>query len=206
MTKGPAPADGRRRVGAIVLAAGRSRRMAPRNKLLIADDSGRAMVLRVVDHVLASRARPVVVVTGYQAAAVAAALAGRDVRLAHNPAYAEGLSSSLRAGLAALPPGTEGVLICLGDMPLVDGTMLDRLIAAFAPDAGRLIVQPTFDGRQGNPMLWAARFFPAMAALSGDAGARRLAAGNAEAIIEVEIGSDAVLRDFDTPEALAGAG
>ncbi len=191
-----------RHIAAIVLAAGRSRRMAPRNKLLIADASGRAMVARVVDNALASRAHPVVVVTGHQPDEVRAALGDRSVLYAHNPDFADGLSSSLRAGLAALPPETEGALICLGDMPLVDGAMLDRLIAAFDPDQGRAIVLPTFNGKQGNPMLWAARFFPAMAALCGDVGARHLAAENADVTAEVEIGSDAVVRDFDTPEAL----
>jgi molybdenum cofactor cytidylyltransferase len=191
-----------RRIAAIVLAAGRSRRMAPRNKLLIEDGDGRAMVARVVDHALASRARPVVVVTGHMAKEVRAALSGRSVLYAHNDHFADGLASSLRAGLAALPPATDGALVCLGDMPLVDGPMLDRLIDAFDPEEGRGIVLPTFNGKQGNPMLWGARFFPAMAALSGDSGARHLAAEHAEAVVEVELGSDAVLRDFDTPETL----
>jgi molybdenum cofactor cytidylyltransferase len=99
-------------------------------------------------------------------------------------------------------PGTDGALICLGDMPLVAGPLLDRLIDAFDPDEGRAIAVPTFNGKQGNPMLWAARFFPAMAALSGDVGARHLAAENQDAVVEVEMGDDAVLRDFDTPETL----
>jgi molybdenum cofactor cytidylyltransferase len=196
------PAREGRRIAAIVLAAGRSRRMAPRNKLLIPDEDGRAMVARVVDNVLASRARPVVVVTGHQQDEVRAALKGRSVLYAHNPHFADGLSSSLRTGLAALPANTDGALVVLGDMPLVAGAMLDRLIEAFDPEEGRAIVLPTFNGKQGNPMLWARRFFPAMAALSGDVGARHLAAENAEATSEVEMGDDAVLRDFDTPEAL----
>ena len=190
------------RLAAIVLAAGRSSRMAPRNKLLIEDGSGRAMVARVVDQVLASRARPVVVVTGHQAREVRSALQGRSVLYAHNPDFAEGLSTSLRAGLAALPPGTDGALVCLGDMPLVSGAMLDRLLDAFDPEEGRAIVLPSFNGKQGNPVLWAARFFPAMAALSGDVGARHLVAENADVTAEIEMGDDAVLRDFDTPEAL----
>ena len=198
----PKPARQGRRIAAIVLAAGRSRRMAPRNKLLIADGQGRTMVARVVGNVLKSRARPVVVVTGHQADDVRAALKGLSVLYAHNADFAEGLSSSLRTGLAALPPNTDGALIVLGDMPLVKPEMLDRLIEVFDPEEGRAIVAPTFNGKQGNPMLWAARFFPAMAALSGDVGARHLAAENADVTAEVEMGDDAVLRDFDTPETL----
>jgi molybdenum cofactor cytidylyltransferase len=196
-----APRDGPR-IAAIVLAAGRSRRMAPRNKLLIEGPDGRAMVARAVDHALASRARPVVVVTGHMQREVRAALAGRSVLYAHNADFADGLAASLRVGLAALPPATNGALVCLGDMPLVDGTILDRLIDAFDPAEGRAIVLPTFNGKQGNPMLWARQFFPAMAALAGDVGARHLAAENADLVHAVEIGDDAVLRDFDTPETL----
>jgi molybdenum cofactor cytidylyltransferase len=190
------------RIAAVVLAAGRSRRMAPLNKLLVPDTQGRPMVARVVDHVLASRARPVVVVTGHDAARVQEALATRGITLAHNPDYMDGLSSSLRAGLAALPEDVAGAIIALGDMPLVSGAILDRLIAAFDPEEGRAIVLPTYRGKQGNPMLWARRFFPAMAAVSGDVGARHLLGEHAEFVHEVEIGDDAVLRDFDTVAAL----
>ncbi|WP_159998250.1 NTP transferase domain-containing protein [Roseomonas sp. 18066] len=203
---GPGKAPRRpRQVAALVLAAGRSRRMAPLNKLLVEDREGRAMVSRVVAHVLDSRARPVVVVTGHERARVEEALQGRGVIFAEAEDYAEGLSASLKAGLAALPPEAEGVLVCLGDMPLVTGAMLDRMLAAFDPEEGRAIVMPTFRGKQGNPMLWAREFIPEMLALTGDVGARHLAARHAERVVEVEMGDDAVLRDFDTPEALKTA-
>jgi len=193
-----------RSVAALVLAAGRSRRMAPVNKLLVADQKGNAMIARVVENVLASHARPVIVVTGHERERVEEALAGRQLRFAHAEDYAEGLSASLKAGLRAVPPEAEGVLICLGDMPLVDGAMLDRLIAAFDPEEGRAVVQPTFRGKQGNPMLWAREFLAEMLAISGDIGARHLAAKHADRLVEVEMADDAVLRDFDTTDALKG--
>lgn len=204
----PAPAQAPRRgrqVAALVLAAGRSRRMAPLNKLLVADDQGVPMVARVVDNALASRARPVVVVTGYERDRVEAALTGKGVIFAHAEDYAEGLSASLKAGLAALPPGIEGVVICLGDMPLVAGPMIDRLMAAFDPEEGRSIVMPTFRGKQGNPMLWAVEFLPEMMTITGDVGARHLAGKHADRVAEVEMADDAVLRDFDTTDALRKA-
>jgi molybdenum cofactor cytidylyltransferase len=191
-----------RQVCALVLAAGRSRRMAPLNKLLVSDQKGLPMIARVVDNVLASRARPVIVVTGHERQHIEEALAGRPVLLAHADDYAEGLSASLRAGLQAVPPNAEGVLVCLGDMPLVSGEMLDRLIGAFDPEEGRAIVQPTFRGKQGNPMLWSREFLPEMLSITGDVGARHLAAKHAERMVEVEMADDAVLRDFDTTEAL----
>lgn len=193
------------RVGALVLAAGRSSRMAPRNKLLVEDAEGVAMVARTVDHILASSARPLIVVTGHQRERVAAALAGRDVTLAVAEDYASGLSASLRTGLGALPAGLDGVLICLGDMPLVGPAVLDRLISAFDPAAGRAIVVPTHQGHRGNPILWGSGFLPDMQALTGDAGARALLARHADRVIEVEVADDGVLRDFDTPESLDAA-
>jgi len=191
-----------RQVAVLVLAAGRSRRMAPLNKLLVPDDKGVPMVARVVGNALESRARPVIVVTGYESARVEEVLAGKPVHFAHTEDYAEGLSASLKAGLAALPPETEGVLICLGDMPLVTGAMLDRLIGAFDPEEGRAIVMPTFRGKQGNPMLWSREFLPEMMEITGDVGARHLAGKYAERVAEVEMANDAVLRDFDTTDAL----
>jgi molybdenum cofactor cytidylyltransferase len=204
-TPPPAVAPRRaRQVCALVLAAGRSRRMAPLNKLLVPDARGVPMILRVVDNVLASHASPVVVVTGHERERIEEALAGRPVLFAHAPDYADGLSASLRAGLAAVPPEAEGVLVCLGDMPLVTGAMIDRLLQAFDPEEGRAVVQPTFRGKQGNPMLWAREFLPEMLGISGDIGARHLAARHADRLVEVEMADDGVLRDFDTTESLKG--
>ena len=204
----PVPAQAPRRakrVAALVLAAGRSRRMAPMNKLLVPDTDGVPMVARVVDNALASHARPVVVVTGHERARVEAALAGRPVLFAHAEDYADGLSASLKAGLAALPPGLDGVVVCLGDMPLVAGPMIDRLIAAFDPEEGRAIAMPTFRGKQGNPMLWSLEFLPEMMEITGDVGARHLVGKHADRVVEVEVADDAVLKDFDTVESLKKA-
>lgn len=189
-------------IAAIVLAAGRSRRMAPHNKLLVTDRSGKPMVARVVDNVLSSNARPILVVTGHQHEQIEHALGGRPVRYVHADDYAEGLSASLKAGIAAVPPECGAALVCLGDMPLVTGRMIDRLLSMYDPDEGRLIVLPTFRGKQGNPMLWDRRFFPEILQITGDSGARFLVGKHAEVVAEVEMADDAVLRDFDTTESL----
>lgn len=192
-----------REVAAVVLAAGRSSRMAPHNKLLVPDGTGRPMVARVVDGALASRARPVLVVTGHRGGEVAAALGGRPVQVVVAPDFAAGLSASLRTGLAAVPGGCAAALVCLGDMPLVTGAMIDRLIEAHDPLEGRAIIVPTCRGKRGNPVLWDRQFFPEIAALTGDGGARPLLERHSEWVAEVELGDDAVLRDFDTVESLA---
>lgn len=190
-------------VAAVVLAAGRSRRMAPHNKLLIAGQNGKPMIARVVDNVLSSAARPILVVTGHQAEEIERVLGGRPVRIVNAPDYAQGLSASLKAGIEAVPPECAGAIVCLGDMPLVTGRMIDRLLAAYDPEEGRAIVLPNFRGKQGNPMLWDRRFFQEIMAISGDVGARFLLSKHMEVVAEVEMGDDAVLRDIDTPEALA---
>ncbi len=190
-------------IAAVVLAAGRSRRMAPHNKLLVADRTGKSMIARVVDNVLSSNARPILVVTGHQAEQIQHALGGRPVRYAHAADYAEGLSASLKAGIAAVPEDCAAAIVCLGDMPLVTGRMIDRLLSAYDPDEGRLIVLPVFRGKQGNPMLWDRRFFPEILQITGDSGARFLLGKHIEAVTEVEMADDAVLRDFDTTDSLA---
>jgi molybdenum cofactor cytidylyltransferase len=189
------------RVAAIVLAAGRSTRMGGPNKLL-AEVGGRPLVRIAVEQALASQARPVIVVTGHQRERVAAALSGLDVVLVHNPDFAAGLSTSLKAGIAAAPPAVDGAIVCLGDMPQVGARLIDRLLAAFDPEKGALIVVPTTGGKRGNPVVWSRRFFGDLAALEGDVGARYLIGSYPEAVAEVAVNDAASLADIDTPEAL----
>ncbi len=188
-------------IGALLLAAGQSRRMGGPNKLL-SEIGGVPMVTHVARRLLASRARPIIAVLGNQADAVDAALGKLPVERVRNPEFAEGLSTSLKRGLAALPDDLDGVLVCLGDMPLISGRHLDRLMAAFNPLEGRAIIVPTRRGKRGNPVLWAKHFFPEMAVLAGDVGAKHLIGEHAELVAEVEMDDDAILVDIDTPEAL----
>jgi molybdenum cofactor cytidylyltransferase len=190
------------RIAALLLAAGQSRRMGGPNKLL-AEIDGQPMVVRTAQRLLSSRARPIIAVLGNQADDVDAALGRLPIERVRNPAFAEGLSTSLKRGIAALPPDVDGVIVCLGDMPLVAGRDLDRLIAAFNPLEGRAIIVPTRRGKRGNPVLWARRFLPEMAELAGDVGAKHLIGEHAESVSEVEMDSDGVLVDVDTPDALA---
>ena len=193
------------RIAAVVLAAGQSRRMGGPNKLLVPFE-GRPLVAHVVDALLRTKARPIVVVTGHQAGSVRDALAGRDVTFAHNPEFTEGMSTSVRVGLGALPSEIDGALVCLGDMPKTDPAVIEHLIAAFNPLEGRAIGVPTHKGKRGNPVLWASRFFPEIMHLAGDVGARHLIGEHADAIYELEIDDRSVVTDLDTPEAFAALG
>jgi molybdenum cofactor cytidylyltransferase len=196
----PAPEKGRA-IAAVVLGAGKSSRMGGPNKLL-AEINGKPLVRIVTEAALASHARPVVVVTGHQRDKVEAVLGGLPIKFAHNPHYADGLGTSLKAGIAALPPDVDGAIVCLGDMPQVDAEIIDRLIGAFDPDHGALVVIPTIDGKRGNPVVWSRRFFPDLMTVEGDIGARHLIGRYTEAVAEVPFTGTAALTDVDTPEAL----
>jgi molybdenum cofactor cytidylyltransferase len=190
-------------VGALILAAGRSSRMGNENKLL-ADMSGAPMVARVARAALASRARPVMVVTGHEADKVRAVLANLAVEIVFNPDYTKGLSSSLKAGIAALAKkSSTGALILLGDMPRVTAATIDKLIAAFEQSGGRAICVPEAEGARGNPVLWPKDLFAEMARLSGDKGARDLLARHADRIARVAAPKAEIFADVDTAEDLA---
>ncbi|MGP1609159.1 MAG: NTP transferase domain-containing protein, partial [Burkholderiales bacterium] len=188
------------RVAALVLAAGRSTRMGERNKLLCCVD-GVPLVQRAVNAACASRACQVMVVTGFESEYVEAVLAGRPISFTHNPDYAQGMATSLRRGLRALPVDVDAVIVLLADMPGISAVDIDRMIDAF--DAGKpAVLIPEHEGRRGNPVLWPRRYFSEMAALSGDTGARGLLEQYAKEVQTVPFDTSAIFADVDTPEAL----
>lgn len=199
-------AQDRPRVAAIVLAAGRGTRFAAQAGgafKLLAPLRGVPLVRYVVQAALQSRADPVVVVTGHEQERVSEALAELPFITAHNPAFASGLSSSLKAGLAALSDQhIDGVLVLLADMPEISAVLCDRLIAVFSQDPSVEAVLPAHEGRRGNPVLLGRSLFGALEALSGDEGARRILA-TATRVLEVPVTDDTVTLDIDTPAALS---
>ena len=191
-------------IAAIVLAAGRSTRMGGPNKLLATID-GEPLVRIAVRTALASKAHSVTVVTGHMRDEVAEALQGFDVQLAHNADYREGLSTSLKTGIKALPASVDAAIVLLADMPRITSATLNRLIEAYDPAAGALIVVPTVKGKRGNPVLWSRRYFDDLLSVKGDVGARHLIGNNPEAVLELEL-DDTIRLDLDTPKALEAAG
>ena len=191
-----------RRVAAVLLAAGRSTRMGAVNKML-AEIGGKSLVRIAAEQAIASRAQPVIVVTGHERERVEAALKGLPVRLVHNPNFSEGLGTSLKTGIASVPQEADAAIVCLADMPQVDAALINRLIAAFDPERGALVVLPSIDGRRGNPVVWSRRFFHDLMSIQGDIGARYLIGNYAEAVVEVPVSGAAALTDVDTPESLS---
>ncbi|ESY92084.1 molybdopterin-binding/glycosyltransferase family 2 protein [Mesorhizobium sp. LNHC229A00] len=200
----PLPPKSRLKVGIVLLAAGRSSRMGGPNKLMALFD-GQPLVRRTAERALASKASGTIVVTGHQRERVRAALSGLDVTFADNPDFADGLSTSLKAGTAYLTEDAAGAMIVLGDMPGVASDDLDRLIDAFRRAGGNSVIRATHQGKRGNPVLLPRSLFAAIADLEGDTGARHLVEAEGLDVIDVEIGEGASV-DVDTREALEGAG
>lgn len=206
----PQPRDVKRendqapRVAAIILGGGRSTRMGPTNKLTSTFD-GKPMIAHVADAALASKADGIILVTGHEKENVLKALAGRPMSYAHNPDFADGLSTSIKAGIKAateLDPPVDAAIILLGDMPLITADLIDHLIDARDPADDKFICVPVVGKKRGNPVLWDASFFEDLLNLTGDVGAKALMAQNSDLVCEVPVDSDAPLTDFDTPEAL----
>jgi molybdenum cofactor cytidylyltransferase len=196
-------AENGRNIAAIVLAAGSSSRMG-RNKLLL-EFAGRPLLCHAIDQALEARIEEIVVVGGYQAAKVRAALSDRlgkpAVRMVESREHKLGMSASLKAGIRALKPETGAALVMLGDMPRISSALLKRLIAAYNPVEGQNIVVPTLNGKRGNPVLFDRKFFPEILELAGDVGARHLIGQHDDEVAEVPVEDAAIFADVDTPEA-----
>lgn len=184
-------------IGLVVLAAGLASRMGLPKLLLPVQ--GRSLVRFTVGRLLESPVQATAVVLGAHADLLRDELADLPVTLVVNERYAEGLSTSLRAGLAALPSEVEAVVFALADQPLASAEVVHALVERYAA-TGRPIVYPTYGGQQGTPVLFARPLFAEIQALSGDVGARQIIRRHPEAAQEVPFPSTEPLRDVDTWE------
>jgi molybdenum cofactor cytidylyltransferase len=191
-------------VAAIVLAAGRGTRFGDELKLL-AQIGGKALVRYVAEAAANSTADPVIVVTGYCSNEVEAALHGLPVQILYNALYAQGLSTSLRAGFSALPPTTRAAVILLGDMPFVKADLIDALVAEWRERGEPAALVPTLDGRRGNPVVLSRDLQAVIEDLSGDGGAGSLLRERSD-VLEWPTTDPAVAQDIDTREELAKHG
>jgi molybdenum cofactor cytidylyltransferase len=182
-------------IAAVLLAAGQSSRMG-QHKLLL-PLLGKPLVLHAVESVLASEVEETLVVVGHRAEAVREALAGQPVRIIENPDYAQGQSTSLRAGVVALAPETEAVVILLGDQPLLSADLLNALIAAWKR-SNRPIVAPVYEGQRGNPVLFSRMLFPELLQVSGDQGGREVVQRHANEVALLPMADPAAALDVDT--------
>ena len=189
-------------IGLILLAAGGSRRLGRPKQLL--PFRGRTLLRHAAETALASICRPVVAVLGAAAEELEGELAGLPLAVAVHPEWAAGLAGSLRAGLAALEGAAEtpvaAAVVMLCDQPGVAAADLDALAAAWRA-GGRPLVAALYGGELGVPALFDRSLFPELAALAGDAGAKRVLSRHREAAIAVPLPAAAF--DVDTPDDLA---
>ncbi|MGI9046845.1 MAG: nucleotidyltransferase family protein [Burkholderiales bacterium] len=190
------------RFSAVVLAAGLSSRMGSQNKLLL-PAGGEPIIRRVVRGVLAADPREVVVVTGFEATAVARAVSDLPVWLASNPHYGEGQMTSVAVGVEALTKPTDAIMICLGDMAWLAPADYRELVDVYASLTDKSIVVPHCRGRRGNPALLAASWIPELVSRPRNIGCRELIDSNAGAILNYEAAHDRFVLDIDTPEDYA---
>ena len=191
------------RIAAVVLAAGASRRFgSPKQLLLVA---GRPMVARVTAAVLASQADEVLVVVGSRAGETVQALAALPVRTVLNPEWEEGMSSSMRVGLTQLAPDVDAVLFVLADQIKLTPGEVDAVIGAYSQAISKespppRMVAPVHGGQRGNPVLFDRSLFPELITVTGDQGGRVLLKRHPDLVLEVEVPTDGVLKDVDTPQ------
>ena len=186
-------------IHAVLLAAGRSERMGRNNKLLLNVD-GIPLVRKSAINILNSNVTSMTVVTGFDENKIVNALNGLNVNFVKNINFREGLSSSLKAGLANITPTPSAVIICLADMPKIQPEHINQLIENFDPLKGWEICIPTNNGKRGNPVLIGSHFFPYIFETSGDFGAKQVMKQHSDKIVEVEIGTSDIHFDIDTQD------
>lgn len=187
-------------ISAILLAAGESRRMGKPKQFL--EWQGKTLLHHVLESLIHSEADEIILVLGHEADRIRESLPALPIKIVVNPDYRTGMASSLRQGLLALDPQSEGFLLCLADQPGIGPEIVNTVIRTFRQaDPGRGIVRPVYRGRRGHPVLIATRYLEeALQLLQGDVGARQILLNHADDILEIEMDRDAILVDMDTPE------
>lgn len=191
-----------KQVTAVILAAGQSKRMGEAKLLL--PWGGTTILAQTIQHTQAAAVDDVLLVSGGYRAEVEAIAQTHGVRFVHNPQFATGeMLSSLKTAVRFLqtqqPARTDAILVMLGDLPFLEPEILNQVIEAYRNGRGRLIA-PAYQGKRGHPVLIDAQFFAELLALPAAAAPRDLIRNHPEALYLVEVGSDVILRDIDTPE------
>jgi molybdenum cofactor cytidylyltransferase len=187
------------KVAAVVLAAGSSSRLGQPKQL--APIAGRPALAYTLDALRASDIGPIVLVLGHAADAVAAALDLADVTVVRNEEYAEGQSTSVRAGIKALREDVGAALMVVGDQPMISPVVVNAIVAVFKETGGPFVV-PIYDGEWGNPVLLARATWPLLDSLKGDTGARPILRKHMDMVLEVPV-EGSLLDDIDTPDDYA---
>jgi molybdenum cofactor cytidylyltransferase len=183
------------KISAVLLGAGESKRMGV-NKLSL--PWGRKTVLEhCFKTLLRSKAQEVVIVLSHRNKEIKNLFQGPKVKIVVNPYSKRGMSTSIRKGLEAIHPRSDGILIALGDQPNLKTRTINALILAF--DQGKEgIIIPSFQGRRGHPVIFHWRYRKELLNLKGDVGGRSIIKRHPEDIRVVPVKSEGVVKDIDT--------
>ena len=185
------------RVSAILLGAGESKRMGM-NKLAL--PWGRKTVFeRCLRALLQSKVNEIVVVLSAKTREMRSLLESAGVKVVMNPFSKKGMSTSIRSGVRAVDPGSEGILIALGDHPFLKSRTIDALMGAFVRGKGMIVI-PRFQGKKGHPVIFHRSYQKELLNLKGDVGARSVIERHPEEVWVVDVRSEGVVRDIDTQD------
>lgn len=184
-------------ISAILLAAGQSKRMGELKQLMPFGQS--TIVEQAVDNLLGSAVNEVIVVVGYKAEDVIKTIAAKPIKLAINPDYEQGMSTSIIAGLNLVHGRVQGVMLALGDQPLVNSQTINSLIEEFYNHEKGIAV-PTYQGKRGHPIIFAIKYKEKLLKLKGDVGGRQIIKDHPGDVLEVAVNSESIVADFDTTD------
>ncbi len=184
-------------VSAIILAAGESKRMGMMKQLL---PLGRSTILEcVLDNFLKSKVEEIIVVIGHESAEIVKIIRERKIKIAVNPLYNQGMSTSIVSGLKLVSSGAQGIMIALGDQPFIDSSTINSLIDAFCANKKKIII-PVYQDKRGHPIIFSHNYKEQLMSLKGDTGGREVIERYPDDVLEVNVTCDGVLRDIDTRE------
>ena len=189
-------------ISAVILAAGESRRIGKQNKLLL-PVGGEAMLVKLATSVCASDVGQVLVVIGHEAGKIRSELNEFPLNFVYNPNFSEGMTTSIKYGVKVASHECDGLLICLGDMPFINTSEINKLIHAYVKNRIKgegLIVVPVFKRQRGNPVLFSIEFQNDILEHKKESGCKEVIMKNSDSVMEIEMADENMLLDVDTME------
>ena len=189
-------------ISAVILAAGESRRMGKQNKLLL-PVGGEALLVKLATSVCASDVGQVLVVIGHEAEKIRGELNELPLNFVYNPNFSEGMTTSIKYGVKEVSNECDGLLICLGDMPFINTSEINKLIHAYVKNRIKgkgLIVVPVFKRQRGNPVLFSIEFRNDILEHKKESGCKEVIMKNSDSVMEIEMDDEKMLLDVDTME------
>ena len=191
------------KISCIVLAAGLSSRMSKKNKLLLKFDNS-TILEKTLYNIIQANIYRLYVIIGSKRKEFENLLKKLNVSYIYNIKYKEGISSSIISGVNQIKDNSEGVMICLADMPKISKKIYNKLLEEFSniySNDQPCIILPAFKGQSGNPVILSKHFFENIFKLKGDKGAKILIEKNHKFVKKIDICNKSILEDIDNLRA-----